>query len=194
MTKGSHNSFTFMHPQWYLRPFAFIGRCQSKTIEEQWAAGVRLFDLRIRCDKDGKPMIVHNSFVYTVGNGQVCRLLYDIAELAIAYKEKPYVRILHDIRRESQDTSKELSAFRNICHTLKVYYGSNINFIGGNNLIDWRVDYPFPFAGPEIAEMHASICWPKWAHWWPWLYARLHNAENLENMKGYPAVLLYDFV
>ena len=45
---GTHNSATGEKPTWYscvLTPFA---RCQSKTIKEQYEAGCRLFDLRIK--------------------------------------------------------------------------------------------------------------------------------------------------
>ena len=50
MILASHNSLTYYKPQWYLRPLAWIGRCQSKTIQEQYELGVRYFDIRIKYD------------------------------------------------------------------------------------------------------------------------------------------------
>lgn len=47
MIIGSNNSMSYLRPQWWLRPFSWIWRHQTKTIDEQLNAGCRAFDLRI---------------------------------------------------------------------------------------------------------------------------------------------------
>ena len=66
MRLGSHNSMSYLRPsQWWLRPFAWIGRCQSQTIGEQFIVwGVRWFDLRLAFDKKGQPYFAHGIFSY----------------------------------------------------------------------------------------------------------------------------------
>ena len=45
---GSHNTMTYLKPQkWWMKLINFTSKCQSKDIEEQYAAGVRYFDIRV---------------------------------------------------------------------------------------------------------------------------------------------------
>lgn len=53
MITGSNNSMSYLRPQWYLRPFSWIWRHQTKTIDEQLNAGARAFDLRIVKKRNG---------------------------------------------------------------------------------------------------------------------------------------------
>lgn len=49
MEKATHNSGTGESPKnFWAKYFSFCAKCQNKTIEEQYRAGVRLFDIRIR--------------------------------------------------------------------------------------------------------------------------------------------------
>ena len=63
---GSHNSMSYLKPRrWYLRPFSFMSKCQSKTLKEQYEKfGVRLFDIRVSFDKDGTPYFAHGLMQY----------------------------------------------------------------------------------------------------------------------------------
>ena len=45
---GSHNTFTFFSPKHkFFNLFKWLWRCQDKTIDEQYKAGVRYFDIRL---------------------------------------------------------------------------------------------------------------------------------------------------
>src|SRR5574344_710189 len=48
MILATHNSLSYLKPQWWLRPFSWVGRCQSLTIEQQLEYGVRYFDIRLK--------------------------------------------------------------------------------------------------------------------------------------------------
>lgn len=60
MELGSHNSLTYLPvKQWYLKPFKWVAKCQSKTIDEQFCDyGVRLFDIRVKFN-NGEPVVAH---------------------------------------------------------------------------------------------------------------------------------------
>lgn len=45
---ATHNSLTYLRPQWYFRWLDFTAKCQNLTIEEQYGRGVRYFDFRIK--------------------------------------------------------------------------------------------------------------------------------------------------
>lgn len=52
---GTHNSMTYLKPRYsILSPFAFLWRTQTKNINEQYRAGARYFDIRVRWDKKHK--------------------------------------------------------------------------------------------------------------------------------------------
>lgn len=72
---GTHNSLSYLPCQWWLRPFAWIGRCQSLTIEEQYNLGVRYFDIRVKFDKNGSPISGHGLLTYQVDVDSILKYL-----------------------------------------------------------------------------------------------------------------------
>ena len=68
MKIGSHNSLSYIKPKkWYLMPFHFMARCQSKDYVKQYETyGVRLFDVRIWFDKDGNPEVRHGLMSFDI--------------------------------------------------------------------------------------------------------------------------------
>ena len=63
--RGSHNTMSYLPVrQWWLKPFRAWGRCQTKTLEQQWETGVRHFDFRIKFDKDGNASFGHGLITY----------------------------------------------------------------------------------------------------------------------------------
>lgn len=55
MKLGTHNSLSYLKPQWWLRLFNLykLGKCQEVGIAHQYELGARWFDLRIRFTKKG---------------------------------------------------------------------------------------------------------------------------------------------
>ena len=194
MVKASHNTFSYAEPlQWWLKPFAFVARCQDKTLTEQWEAGVRVFDLRIRQDKNGEWVIAHNAFVYARGI-KILHALEWLDEVARESDLPVYVRVLHEVRNRRQEKYSSAIDFNNLCDWLNRTY-RNILFFGGQRVMDWRQDCVFPTVGDiDYIERHASVRWPRWLHWWPWLYARLHNEEIEKEYRDKDEVVFMDFV
>lgn len=195
MIKASHNTFSYAEPlQWWLRPFAFVARCQSETLTEQVAAGIRVFDLRIRQDKNGEWIIAHNAFIYTRG---LDAIEYMLGWLDGKAREGGYlvrVRVLHEVRNRRQARQSSSVAFNGLCDVMCHKY-HHILFFGGQRTMDWQQDYVFPTVGDiDYIERHASVRWPKLLHWWPWLYARLHNEEIEEEYQEKPDVVFMDFL
>lgn len=79
MILASHNSLTYYKPQWYLRPLAWIGRCQSKTIQEQYELGVRYFDIRIKYD-DYTAISGHGLLTYNINVLEVIKTIANFNE------------------------------------------------------------------------------------------------------------------
>ena len=195
MTKASHNTFSYAEPlQWWLRPFAFVARCQSKTLQEQVEAGIRVFDLRIRQDKNGEWVIAHNAFIYVRGIEAVYYFMKQLDDMARESDLPVYVRVLHEVRNKRQEKYSSAIGFNIECDWLNRTY-RNIRFFGGQRVMDWRQDYVFPPQNEiEYTELHASMRWPKWLHWWPWLYARLNNERNERKYADKDMVAFMDFI
>lgn len=197
MTKASHNTFSYCSPmQWYLKPFAFIAKCQSKPLYQQVREGIKVFDLRIRKDRDEQLVIAHNAFIYEKGELNILNILEWLDSESKYSDERIYVRVLHEIRNDRQLMYDD-GSFVDFCSKITKKF-TNLVFFGGQRTMDWQQEYTFPAdlfgEKVEYIEKHESVRWPKWLHWWPWLYAKLYNKTNIELYKDKDIIMFYDFV
>jgi hypothetical protein len=152
-------------------PFRFMAKCQDKDIATQYMVyNVRLFDLRIKFDDDGKPVVAHGMMKYAIDEE---KLFSDLSYLDS--KGDCMIRLLHEVRtkKESED-EKEKERFRNFCDSLLNLF-PNLKFCNGRNLYTYTEDYCFG-KEPDILELYSSVCPPKYIDdWFPRLYALLNN-------------------
>lgn len=177
MKLGSHNSISYAKPKkWYLYPFRFMARCQSKTLVEQYYTyGVRMFDLRIKFSKGGKYSFAHGIMEYDLDVDEILTLLND-------FPENVDVRIIQENREgEFEDT------FIQWCQKVRKQY-PNIKFFGGRNKGSWKVIYNFGYKGPTFLDKYSSVnnetanyTGTIWDDWFPFLYAWKNNRENIKN-------------
>ena len=60
---GTHDSITAHPPRkWWMKLGKWIAVTQDKTIWQQYANGIRCFDLRVRLDKNGKWIMAHGLY------------------------------------------------------------------------------------------------------------------------------------
>ena len=187
MILGSHNSWSYLPvKRWWMKPIAFMARCQNIDIRKQYEMGVRCFDLRIRYVK-WKLQVAHGIIVYDITEEQ----LMDDLEF-LDSKGDCMVRILHEVRSEEKYTAQAVDNFRVRCSFL-VAVCPNIRWWCGRNLYNWQKDYDFG-DDPYCDEKYGSVSDLKWLYdWWPWLYARMHNRKILEEGTD-KDVLLIDFI
>lgn len=184
----AHNSWSYLSPKkWWMKPFAFMARCQKASIFEQYNVyDVRCFDLRVRFNKKGEMVIAHGFCQFDID--------YDtlMNHLSFMNDKECVVRVLHEARNKYQYTKESLEKFREFCKSMEIRF-PNIKFYCGRNLYNWEVDYKYEY-DPTEDEKYSSVCPPKLIDdWFPWIYAKLHNKENLE--KGTDKdILAIDFV
>lgn len=188
MVLGSHNSWSYLPVRkWWMRPIAFMARCQSVDIREQYELGVRCFDLRIRFDNDWNILFAHGIVEYDVDPDSVHKDL-----MWIDNKGDCMVRVLHEARTEKQYSSCNISIFQDVCRGLQRKF-ANTKFWCGRNLYNWHEDYDFGFY-PTYEEKYASVCSPKLIDdWWPWLFAKFHN-KKIYAQGTNKEILLIDYV
>lgn len=187
MILGSHNSWSYLPVRkWWMRPIAFMARCQSVDIRTQYEMGVRCFDLRIRFNNEEITVVAHGIVEYIMMSEGIWDDLKWLDE-----KGDCYVRVLHEVRTQEQYTKSAVANFSYMCKTMENYC-PHIHWWCGCNLYDWKKDYDFG-DDPYCDEKYGSVSDMKWLYgWWPWLYARLHNRKNLK--EGSEGILLIDYV
>lgn len=206
MVIGSHNSMTFASPQWWMRPIAWTARCQSKSLSKQYAAGARMFDLRIVFKHvcDGTiPQFAHGLAIYDKSVWRTLTWLHNIVKNT---KEPIYVRIINE-------HNKDFKQFKEFCQDIEGIYDKLI-FFGGNNKKDWSKLYTFKHEDivPQIIDKYSSCNHDKCEYedgtetkhvnitgsWLddicPWIYARLFNKKWRTKYQNEDVYLLQDFV
>lgn len=186
MILASHNSWTYLPPKkWWMRLFNFVAKCQDKNIKQQYYNGARMFDLRVRFDNYGYPIIAHGLAEYS----NKC-LTDDLIFLNEKGKDTVYVRVILETNEESYGDEV---LFTNYCASLRNKY-ENIRFIGGNRKYDWEKVFDFDITEPAIKGVFASVTDSKIDDVWPWLYAKRNNNKNLKGNENYNGYLMVDFI
>ena len=175
---GSHNSWSFGKTKWYIP--SFICKCQKLTIQQQYLYGVRLFDLRLRLDKDLIWKAAHGFALFDVDY---------IKDLEFLNRRTlGFVRVILEYNSEPEHKISTTEYFKAYCSFLERRY-SNITFFGGNAKWNWEQIYKFKNEDPELIDLYSSTTsWFKSNNkflriiddWWPWLYAKFHNKKNYE--------------
>lgn len=183
MKIGTHNSMSYLPlKKWYLYPFKFMAKCQSKSIKEQYEVyGARMFDLRIAF-RNFKPEFRHGIMAYK-GN------VIDVLKYLNSLNNKIYVRLTLETKKE--DNTQE-NLFKCLCNLWEKQY-KNIKFFNGRRKFDWKKLYNFKTKEPNITQLVSSMTWKKLDDWCPWLYARIMNKKNIANYKS-KDWLLIDFI
>lgn len=174
MKLASHNTMTYLKPKkWYMYPFRFIAKCQSKTVDKQYESGARWFDLRISFDKRCDPEFRHGLITYKENVFKILEYLNS--------KDDVIVRILLE---------KDHPLYYRFCEAIESMY-TNIIFCGGHRKSDWKLIYKFKNTPIyTIEENYSSMpSNPKWYGIWPWLYSKLKKKKDTD--KDY---LLIDFI
>lgn len=189
MVLGSHNAWSYLKPKkWWMWPFVFTAKCQKYDIRTQYDKyNSRCFDLRVSFNEDGEVNVVHNLMQYKINPSSLNDDLQWLND-----KGDVYIRLLLDVRFKKNYTQQQRDMFKAYCEQL-VNKFPQLTFICGRNLYNWEVEYDFG-NNVSIEELYSSVQPPKIIDdWWPWIYAKLHNKENIANNTDRD-VLLVDFV
>ena len=198
MRLASHNTFTYLTPRkWWGRLLAFTARCQRVDYNRQLDLGAQMFDLRVRFDKYGKPVVCHGLIEYDDPCFDVGFGLLAINSAAQREGVIYYCRVVLESKNPDEF---QKGCFRKYCEFLPSSL-PYIRFFGGNDRSDWGCKnpvYDFGVPLPDIDEKHASTTalfprFPRLDDLWPWLYARLFNHRDMEQGTTHDWLMI-DFV
>lgn len=178
----SHNTFSYLPVrQWWLRPFAWMARCQD--LLDMGADG---YDIRVRF-RDGEAVFAHGLIEY---DDSVSLWLKHIRT---ATKGKP-VRVLLETTpfMSRRQRAEQKALFWVFCDRISDLY-RNVTFYGGWPRDEWRCKvYDFGTKEPDVTEMHGSVSGNKLNCLRLKSWARKHNHEIIENAKT--EYVMIDFV
>lgn len=190
MVIGSHNSWSFLRSKkWWMKLFRWSARCQDVDIREQYSLyNVNCFDLRIKFNKKGELLVSHNKYICDITERELREDLKFLNE-----QGECYVRVINDVRSESEATPTNKYNFIMFCKEIEKHY-QYIKFWCGRNMYDWSVDYDFAGVEPTCCERYGSVAKPKWLNGlYPRKYAKKHNRTIVEDGTT-KDILLIDFV
>lgn len=163
MILATHNSLSYLKPQWWLRPFSWIGRCQSLTIEQQLAYGVRYFDIRVKICHN-RICSGHGLLTYKIEFGGIGNFLHKIR-----LEKGCIVRLTLENKKA---TEEQKDSFKTMCECWKFLY-SNITFVGGYQKGTWEHLYDFG-NNVDVIEFYWTFSKKSWFPF-PLFYAKKYN-------------------
>ena len=186
MILASHNSLTYLKPKyWIMNLFKWFYRCQTKTIEEQYLAGVRYFDFRICFNKFGIPKFRHGLTEFKTDGKE----LFNILEYLNQYKD-----IVIRVVLEKVKDSTDYDLFRMLCQEIQEKY-VNIKFCCGEYKKTKEVIYDFKTTIEiPIYEKYSSVIGSKLNDIYPYGFAKKHNQDYINQYKEQNCYLMLDFI
>lgn len=137
--KATHNSATGERPaNLWARLFPFVAKCQTKSIRQQDIEGVRLFDIRVRYDRQGRLVCCHGLAVY---DKTLKDVVIDLCHNIDLY-ERPDVWLMVTYEGELDDDRHE-DFIADVSETVKGYEGIHIGHISVK-LPEWNIISPNP--------------------------------------------------
>lgn len=187
---GTHDSVTAHPPRkWWMKFGKAIAVTQDKTIYQQYADGIRCFDLRIRLSKDGTWAMAHGLYEVKL---DIYDLLYWLRDKSEQTKDKVYLRIVLENTKICDNEAKRFVKFCEWADT----FSPNLIFICGNRKSDWAQLYKFSYPNQQ-QWMPVSSC-AEDARWYekafPRLYAKRMNKHNLANIPSKYGFAFFDFI
>lgn len=197
MKLASHNTATYLPiKQWYLRPFTFMARCQSRSHIMQYKLGARFFDIRVHFDKNGKPYCAHGLAAFDIDPSDI---ILELVFSAFIDEEEIYIRLLLESTSKRNAEFQE-TCFAHFCERMDNFwrFSSSIILCGGQTKRDWHTVYDFKNPLPPIIELYASAPKQRNPLWklCPYLY-RKYIARKLETSElatRKDLLLMIDFI
>lgn len=178
---GTHNSLSYHKCQWWLRPFSWIGKCQSLTIEEQYKLGVRYFDIRVKYTKEGKAISGHGLLTYNIN---VEAILYQLHQK----RDKDIVVRLFLENSKSNPRKDDKFFQRDVELWTEGFF--NLTFVEGGCRYDYKTFIP---QNISVRNCYAEYWKMKFCIPNPKKWAKEHN-EDLHKDDNKDEFSIYDFI
>lgn len=190
---GSHDTMTYLEPKCkWLKPFHFVARCQNVDFVKQYKLGCRMFDIRLRWDDESNDFLFAHGMMKFKGITYLQVLSYLNCQVTID-NNPIYIRMVLEYNRAPKNIDEICEKYAKLCKNLRVRF-DNLTFFEYRRKYDWKQLYSYegmPY--PDIYQASSSMTWKIFDDWFPWLYAKTHNADNFKQGTSHDWLLM-DFV
>lgn len=173
---------SYLSPRhWWMRPFRFLAKCQSKTLLEQLEAGAEAVDLRVCFDRRGVAYFAHGAMTFR------CPLTIEKA----LDRLPPYtaVRVILERKRHGFDEPQ----FRRLCRAIESVYPYLV-FFGGYSKRTWQRLYTFKAEENGELPLHQHVgSMAIDARWYERIIPALYHRRKGHAMPS-AGINLYDFI
>ena len=178
MKLGSHDSMTYLPvKQWYFKPFRWTARCQRASIHDQYYKyGAKLFDIRVRFEKDGTPTFAHGPIKF---KGDVMRTIEQLNNFAKLNNDEIKVRVILESNSEMKNQAAQEKKFIEFCEKIQQDY-TNLYFFCGKRKYDFTKIYDFGTKEPSLDDLYSSTTGTKLDDLYPYWYAKHNNKKNIK--------------
>lgn len=192
---GSHNSCTYLPcRKWWMYLINFTAKCQGKTLSQQFHAGARYFDIRVKWDEKHKEWVLAHGLVEY--KGKLGKVLETLNCLAKYYNDTIYVRFLLEYNKCPDDEATKILNLVTYVDFARINYPC-LKY----NLVEtkWNEKAIKVYdKSISITHKYSSVLGRKRFLWIPWFYAKLHNkksvTDNTDIINSKDRVLMMDFV
>jgi hypothetical protein len=162
---ATHDSLTaYPVKSWWLRPLSFLCKCQDRTLEEQYAAGARSFDLRFARYR-GKWYAAHGAMLYDI---TLEKAISALGGLSRSMPENICFRILCEDTFYRKSDVKELSF--EFARLEPVFRSDNLKPLYIRSKRTWETVREYP-ANAGYADY--NVCWDK-----PFTFKGMEKAKS----------------
>lgn len=179
---GSHNTMSYLPPRhWWMRPFRFLAKCQSKTLLEQLDAGAEGVDLRVCFDRRGVAYFAHGAMTFQ------CHVPFE----KVLDRLPPYtaVRLILERERRASDERQ----FMRLCRAVESAYPWLV-FFGGYSKRPWCRLYTFRSEDKRDMPLTQHVgSMATDARWYERIIPALYHRRKGHAMPS-AGINLYDFI
>lgn len=194
-THNSATGYSVRWPWWAHGPVNWWSQCQSSTLEEQWDAGTRFFDFRVRQSHDGDCLTVcHGIPEYSMSYEDALDIIHaKQVESELGELEPVYIMTLYDYTFRGDDdrdyVTEQYEYFRDLYASLR--FLNLYDKKTGEVIVAGNATYPSTY------EMHASVDGWKVVlppRLWAWLYNCGVKEEYANYIESDERYLMLDFL
>lgn len=179
---GSHNTMSYLPPRyWWMRPFRFLAKCQSKTLLEQLDARAEAVDLRVCFDRKGVAQFAHGAMTFQ------CHVPFE----KVLDRLPPYtaVRLILERERRASDERQ----FMRLCRAVESAYPW-LAFFGGYSKRPWCKLYTFKSEENGELPLHQHVgSMAIDARWYEKIIPALYHRRK-GHARPSAGINLYDFI
>lgn len=192
MIKGSHNSLTYYKPtKWWMWRY----KCQDKTFEKQIRSGIHAFDIKVRFDNNNNVHVTNGKYTSEESWSHYSFVSYILDTISLINPTDRRYFINLTLDTNDVNLFQEIN-FIQLCNKFVKHSKKNKHIIlGGRRTFDNDkvvVTLQDTYIVKSVAGYDTRTRF--YERWFPSLFAKRMNKNNLKFWKDHFCIVFFDFL